>query len=120
MHTTVDKFHQELYLKADAYVHKVYKLTKNFPSEEKFGLTSQLRRVSLSVILNYIEGYARQKYKVNRNFLEISYGSLKESQYLLKFVKAEDIISNDKFSHIFSLGDELGAMLWSTLKSIEQ
>ena len=76
-------FHDELKAKMDNYVHLVYKLTKNFPKEELYGVISQLRRAALSVILNYIEGYARKKDKVYKNFLEISYGSLKESKYLL-------------------------------------
>ncbi len=42
----------------DEYVHFIYKITKTFPKEELYGATSQLRRSSLSVILNYIEGYA--------------------------------------------------------------
>jgi len=69
----------------DEYAHLAYSVTKNFPRQELFGITSQLRRAALSVVLNYIEGYARSRNKVNKNFLEISYGSLKESEYLLHF-----------------------------------
>ncbi|MBI4653213.1 four helix bundle protein [Candidatus Kuenenbacteria bacterium] len=39
----------------------VYKITKKFPKDELYGVTSQIRRSSLSIILNYIEGYARRK-----------------------------------------------------------
>ena len=71
----------------DEYAHFVYKLTGTFPGGgEIYGITSQLRRSSVSVILNYIEGYARIKDKVHKNFLEISYGLLKESKYLLKII----------------------------------
>ncbi|PJB19449.1 four helix bundle protein, partial [Candidatus Falkowbacteria bacterium CG_4_9_14_3_um_filter_36_9] len=59
------------------------KITRSFPKDELYGITSQLRRAALSVILNYIEGYARKRDKVYKNFLEISYGSLKEAKYLL-------------------------------------
>ena len=78
-------FHQNLHQKMDDYVHLVYKVSRNFPKFEIYGAISQIRRAALSVILNYTEGYARQQEKVLRNFLQISYGSLKESQYLLNF-----------------------------------
>ncbi len=73
--------------KMNVYVHFVYKLTKSFPKEEMYGCTAQLRRAALSVILNFIEGFARQKVAVKRNFWEISYGSLQESKYLIDFPK---------------------------------
>lgn len=52
-------FHKDLYERLGQYVHFVYKVTKKFPKEEVFGSFSQLRRVSLSVMLNYVEGFAR-------------------------------------------------------------
>jgi len=52
----------------DEYAHFVYKLTKSFPREEVYGVVSQLRRAALSVILNYIEGFARQRKAVKNNF----------------------------------------------------
>ena len=69
----------------DSYVHLVYKVTKDFPKEERIGVISQFRRSSLSVILNYIEGYARRRPAVQLNFFETAYGSLKESAYLFDF-----------------------------------
>lgn len=63
----------------DKYAHLVYAITKQFPRDEIYGLTSQFRRASLSITLNYIEGYFRIKTKVQKNFHEIAYGSLQES-----------------------------------------
>ena len=80
-----ETYHQKLRREMDEYVHFVYRLTMKFPRDELYGVTSQLRRSALSVILNYIEGYARKRDKVHKNFLEISYGSLQESKYLLDF-----------------------------------
>jgi len=56
-----EQFHDILKKKMDEFVHLVYCITKDFPKSELFGATSQLRRAALSVILNYIEGYARKK-----------------------------------------------------------
>lgn len=113
------KFHQQLHDKMDRYVHLVYSLTKDFPKHEVFGVTSQLRRAALSVILNYIEGYARRRGAVYKNFLEISYASLKESSYLLDFSIEEKYISDDNlFKESKQLADQIGAMLWVTIESL--
>ena len=89
------QFHDELKLKMNEYAHLVYKFTSNFPRQELFGITSQLRRAAVSVVVNYIEGYARIRNKVYKNFLEISYGSLKESKYLLHFSLVEGYLTQE-------------------------
>jgi four helix bundle protein len=113
-------FHQRLKSKMDAYAHLVYKITKTFPRDELYGVTSQLRRATLSVILNYTEGYARQKTKVHTNFLETSYGSLKESKYLLEFSLEEGFINQENYDQAEKLADEIGAMLWSTIENLKK
>lgn len=114
------KFHEDLKKKADEYAHLVYKLTKQFPAEEKFGIISQIRRAALSVILNYIEGYARSKErdKVYKNFIEVAYGSLKESKYLLHFSLIEGFISREEYSTAVKLAEDIGAMLWGILRKL--
>ena len=67
-----ETYHEKLKRKMDEYVHHVYRITRGFSREEIYGLTSQLRRAALSVILNYIEGYARIVDKVHMNFLKIA------------------------------------------------
>ncbi len=114
----LETFHDKLREKMDAYAHLVYKLTKQFPKEEMYGMTSQLRRAALSVALNYIEGYARGREKVYKNFLEISYGSLKESKYLLYFSFREDYISKEDYQKALRLAEEIGAMLWGILRKL--
>jgi four helix bundle protein len=104
----------------DKYVHLAYKTSKNFPKVEVYGVTSQLRRAALSVILNYIEGYARGRQKVLLHFLWISYASLEESKYLLHFSLVEKYISEEEYKHLSSLADEIGAMLWKTIKGVEE
>lgn len=111
-------FHDILKAKMDEFAHVVYKFTKSFPRDETYGVTSQLRRASLSVILNYIEGYARAKDKVHKNFLEISYGSLKESKYLLHFSLVEGYLIEADYKKAIILAEEIGKMLWSTIQKI--
>ncbi len=113
-------FGTKLEAKMDEFVHLAYALTKKFPKEETYGVTSQIRRASLSVILNYLEGYARGRTLVFINFLETSYGSLKESQYLLKFSEKEGYITQQEYVESNQIGNEIGAMLWYTIKSLKK
>ena len=96
-------FQEGLKTKMDEYVHLVYKITRDFPKEELYGVTSQLRRATLSIILNYIEGFARQKKAVKKNFWEISYGYLNQENY-------------DKTT---KLAEEIGAMLWRSIQPLK-
>lgn len=111
-------YHNQLREKMDKYVHLIYKLTKKFPKDELYGVISQLRRAALSIILNYIEGYARMKNKIHKNFIEISYGSLKESKYLLHFSLVENYISKDEYEEAIILAEEIGAMLYGILRKL--
>jgi len=112
------RYHEDLKRIMDEYVHCVYACTRRFPKEELYGSTSQLRRAALSVVLNSIEGYARQRNAVLRNFLEIAYGSLKESVYLLDFSLKEGYLSRADYERATSLANRIGAMLWGTLKNL--
>lgn len=115
----LETYHEKLKSKMDEFAHLVYKITRNFPKEEIYGTTSQLRRAALSVILNYIEGYARGKDKVHKNFLEISYGSLKESKYLLHFSFIENYLSKIDYNKAIKLAEDIGAMLWGIIRKLK-
>lgn len=113
-----ETFHQKLKKTMDEFVHLVYSLTRSFPKEELYGVTSQLRRAAMSVILNYIEGYARGREKVHKNFLEISYGSLKECKYLLYFSFEENFLKGNDYKKVSGLSEEIGAMLWGIISKL--
>ena len=106
--------------KANIFVHEVYRLARLLPKDELFGLTSQLRRAVLSVILNMIEGYARQSRKDHKRFLEISYASLKETKYLLEFSIEERYLSAEQTALALKLCDELGRMLWKKIQTLKE
>ncbi len=112
-------FKEKLKKTMHEYVRNVYHITRDFPKEELYGATSQLRRSTLSVILNYIEGFARRKPAIQLNFFEISYGSLKESKYLLFFAKEEGWLQNKDYDIIIKLAEEIGAMLWTEIASLD-
>lgn len=114
------EFQEKLKRKMDDYVHFIYRITKNFPNNEIYGATSQIRRAALSIILNYIEGYARRKPLVRLNFLETSFGSLKESKYLLHFSLVEKYLDKNDYDFGIKLAEEIGAMLWTEINNLEK
>ncbi len=68
----------EVWSDARLFVTEVYNLTKLFPPEEKFGLSSQIQRAAVSVASNIAEGISRFSNKEKLRFIEIAYGSLME------------------------------------------
>ncbi|MBU2578785.1 four helix bundle protein [Patescibacteria group bacterium] len=105
--------------KADKLAHEIYRISRQFPKEELFGLTSQIRRAVISVPLNAIEGFARQSEKEYRRFLEISYGSLKEVKYLLYFAYIEKYICKKDYDKILDLSEEIGKILWTIIQKLK-
>lgn len=97
-----------------------YKITEDFPKQEMYSSVSQLRRASLSVVLNYVEGYSRKRPKVKLNFYEMSYGSLGESRYLYYFSLDTNWIKREQYIYAINLAEEIGAMLWSEINSVEK
>ena len=83
------KSHQDLtvYQKAIDLVVNIYSLSKSFPSEEKFGLTSQIRRSAISVPSNIAEGAAKKSKKEFSRFLYFSLGSLAELETQIEISK---------------------------------
>ena len=72
----------------------VYSLTKQFPQEEKFGITSQIKRSSSSISANIAEGFGRRTIKDKLNFYTIAYGSLLETKNFLYLAQKLKYIDN--------------------------
>ena len=115
-----DGFHDKLYRLIDEFVHMAYKLTRKFPKEELFGSSMQLRKAAMSIMLNYQEGYARRKPLVKINFYEISFGSCKESRYVIDFGFKEDWITKEEFFAAMGISKQIASMLWKTIEGIEK
>jgi four helix bundle protein len=94
----------------------IYKITTNFPINEQYGLTSQIRRSAISIASNIAEGFGRNsKLEFNR-FLNISMGSLFEIQTQLEISKNLKYIEDDIFKEIFERSREIERMI-SSFKS---
>ena len=74
----------KVYKEAHLFVIEIYKVTKNFPRHELFGLISQIRRASVSVVANIVEGNSRNHKKEFIQFLYIANGSMVEVEYYLE------------------------------------
>jgi len=78
----------------------IYEITKQFPKDELFGLTSQIRRCAVSVTSNIAEGFSRSSYKEKAHFYFISLGSTTELQNQLLISRDIKYINEDKFAVI--------------------
>ena len=74
-------------------------------------MTSQIRRDSLSIISNYVKDYNRKKNKIYKNFLEIFYGSLKETKYFLHFSLTKNYLSENNYEKAIKLTEDIETML---------
>jgi four helix bundle protein len=104
---------------ADMLVKEVYRVSKHFPKEEIYGLTSQLRRAALSVALNIVEGYSRNSKGDLRRFLDIALGSLAEADYLLYLSQCFGYLSENELTQLEDLRGSTGKLIWSYKSKIE-
>ncbi|MBF0478459.1 MAG: four helix bundle protein [Candidatus Omnitrophica bacterium] len=104
--------------KADEFAYQIYLKTKSFPKEEIYGITSQLRRASLSVPANIVEGCGRQGQKELKNFINIALGSLMEAEYYLEFCRKLGYLKEDEFKDLEKCREGVGGLLWRFYKSL--
>ena len=97
--------------KAHCLVLEIYKVTKNFPAEEKYGLALQLRRSAASIPTNIAEGFKRKSKKDYAHFINVADTSLEETKYHLILSKDLGYISLFDFKVLSDLCDEIGKML---------
>ncbi|MEO9871296.1 four helix bundle protein [Ekhidna sp.] len=90
----------EVWQEAHQIALKCYHISKSFPNEEKFGITSQLRRSALSIPTNIAEGCGRSGQLEFKRFCEIAMGSAAEVEYLLYFSSEIDLISKPDYNEI--------------------
>lgn len=113
--------HEKLNVWKDAIemVTKVYALTGRFPSEEKFGLISQIRRTAVSVPANIAEGAARQSDKEFLNFISIAQGSASELETELLIAYKLGYFSAEEYGEIYDEVNTIARMLVGLSKTVK-
>ena len=96
----------------------IYEITKGFPKDELFGLTSQIRRAAVSIPSNIVEGKGRGSNKEYKRFLLISRGSLEETKYQLLLAKDLKYIDEYRYEEISKTADEVGRLLGGLIKKL--
>ncbi len=98
----------------------VYACTRNFPKEEMYGLTSQLRRSAVSIPSNLAEGCSRTSTREFIRFVEIAYGSLAETETQLLIANRQKFLSQDALDELLKQTSEIGRMMNGLIQSLEQ
>lgn len=101
--------------KAHQFVLEVYRFTRGFPTDEKFGLTSQIRRAAVSVPANIAEGFPKRGKNDKSRFFNIAQGSLEEVHYYL--ILANDLGYGDS-EKLLNLYGEVGRLLNGYISAI--
>ncbi|MFC1780458.1 four helix bundle protein [Patescibacteria group bacterium] len=101
----------EIYQLAKKLAVYIYGITKEFPKDEKFGLTSQIRRCVSSIGANIAEGYGRYHYKDEVRFDHIARGSLFELHFHIELAREFGYISTTELDEVLRMGRNLGIKL---------
>jgi len=109
----------EVWHKAVDYAGTIYSVTRTFPEEERFGLTSQLRRSSVSISSNIAEGSSRSSRVDFNRFIEIAYGSLLESVSELRIAQNQKFVPSTVFESTYKQAEELARMLSGLRRTIK-
>jgi four helix bundle protein len=95
-----------------------YRITEAWPSEERFGLTIQVRRAAISVPTNIAEGVAKRGPREFRRYLDISLGSLSELTYLLQFSRDLGLLTPEAWRELEDLRDQAGKLTWQLYRRL--
>jgi len=96
----------------------VYHATKSFPTEERYGLSSQLRRAAFSAAANIVEGQSRKGPKEFRRFLDISLSSLIEVGYALRFAKDVGLLSEKAWTDLDDRRNRARFLTWRLYRAM--
>jgi four helix bundle protein len=96
-----------------------YLLTRQFPREELFGLTGQIRRAAAAIPANIAEGYGREGRREYLQFLRIAQGSLKELETHLLLATRVELCTDEGSAPLLDTADQLGRMLHTLIRKLE-
>jgi four helix bundle protein len=103
---------------ADELVLETYRITKNFPKEEMFGLVAQMRRAAVSIASNIVEGCARDSRAEYLRFLEIAFGSARELAYQASLTERLGYFSKNDGPGFLGKIDECEKVLSALIRSV--
>ena len=104
--------------KSHLFVLDIYEVTTKFPKEEKFGLTSQIRRAGVSIPANIAEGCGRRSDAELSHFLQIAIGSASEIEYHLMLTRDLNLLNKSDYTRLESQVIEIKRMLASFIKRL--
>ncbi len=110
----------EAWSKAVDFVVEVYKITDAFPKEERFGLTSQIRRAAVSVSANIAEGAGRQSGKEFAHFLSNAQGSASELETELIIARRLGYIDENSFSELRNNLERVGRLITGLIQHLRR
>ena len=108
----------DVWQKAIDFADLVYSSTRNFPSEERFGLTNQMRRAAVSISSNIAEGTSRMSQTDFKRFVEIATGSVFEVISQAFVGRRRGWLNDNSFYRLYSTAEEVGRMLSGLRKSL--
>ena len=101
-------------------VEEIYAMSKSFPKDELYGLTSQLRRSAISIPSNIAEGEGRKSENEFKRFLYIAKGSLCELETQVIIAEKLNYLNSKQLNFILSLSDEIGRLVSGLISSISK
>ncbi|KFI37552.1 S23 ribosomal protein [Peptococcaceae bacterium SCADC1_2_3] len=108
----------QIWQKSMTLVTEIYKISKGFPKDEAYGLTSQMRRCAISIPSNMAEGYGRKSTNEYIHFLRIATGSLYELQTQMEISMNLCYLNRDEFDKLYELSREIERMLSSLIRKL--
>ena len=108
----------DVWQKAVILADVIYSQTRNFPTEERFGLTNQMRRAAVSISSNIAEGSSRMSQADFSRFIEIAAGSVFEVTSQAFIANKQGFLPEEKFRSIYEGTEELSRMLSGLRKSL--
>jgi four helix bundle protein len=103
---------------AQSLVLAIYRTTDAWPRAERYGLTAQVRRATVSVAANIAEGSAKRGSREFRRFLDICLGSLAEVHVYLVLAKELGLLSISEWGELEALRDHTGRLIWGLCRSL--
>jgi four helix bundle protein len=102
------------------FVLEIYKITKKYPNDERYGLTNQLRRAASSIPANIAEGNGKQSTRGYIQSLYISKAKLNETRYFLLLSKDLEYLDEDKYNDLIKSLDQISKMLVRLIKALKR